>query len=179
MTVRLTDLDDPAWLRLFTDVESSWFRLETLQHYAVDYEEEEYAAFLATGRLSQPVGAWQQMITEHTRTGRRLRRVHVVEDPPTAYLRYELACYQRNAHAGEDIRLVPTPRGTWPTTLPRALDYWLFDDTNAWTMLYDPHGRFIAAEQTTDPTIVAQYRGWRDSALAQSIPLGEYLTRAA
>ena len=41
-----TDLDDPDWLGLFEHIESSWFRLETLQAYSVDYERDEFDQFL-------------------------------------------------------------------------------------------------------------------------------------
>ena len=37
MTQRITDLNDPRWEALFTDVSQSWFRLETLKVYDVDY----------------------------------------------------------------------------------------------------------------------------------------------
>ena len=38
----------------FPALTSSWFRLETLQAYAVDEEREELDAFLRTGRLESP-----------------------------------------------------------------------------------------------------------------------------
>jgi hypothetical protein len=179
VTQRITDLDDPAWLGLFTGVRSSWFRLETLQQYDVDYEAAEYRGFLLTGHLKDEPGEWQRMITEHTQAGRQLRRVHVIEEPLTDYLRYELAVYELNQRAGEDIRVLPTVRGEWPDHLPRAYDFWVFDDADAWKMIYDDDGRFIASEQVVDPVEIAQFRRWRNTALARSIPLADYKVRAA
>ena len=118
MTDRFTDLDNDEWMALFAGVQSSWFRLETLQVYDVGYENEEFETFLRTGQLDRDIGPWQQMISTHTHFGRPLRRVHVIEEPLTDYLRYELAAYQHNGRAGEDIRLIPVRHGQWPSDLP-------------------------------------------------------------
>lgn len=179
MTQRITDLDDPAWMALFTGVRASWFRLETLQVYDVAYEEAEYRDFLATGRLDREPGAWQQMISNHTRAGRRLQRVHVVREPLTDYLRYELAAYAHNGRAGEDIRIIPTTLDDWPSAIPEEYDFWLFDDTKVWEMVYDDCGRFSAARLVTEDDGVAECRRWRDTAIAQSIPLADYRVHAA
>jgi hypothetical protein len=115
-----TNLDDPDWLALFENVEESWFRLETLQAYAVDYERDEYERFLQTGRLDREVGDWQRMIARHAQAGRSLRRVHVIEQPLTDDLRYEFEAYRQNGEAGEEIRLVPVTSSAWPEGLPGA-----------------------------------------------------------
>jgi hypothetical protein len=179
VTRRITDLNDPDWQGLFTGLRSSWFRLETLQQYEVDYESDEYREFLQTGRLDREPGPWQQMISEHTRAGRKLQRVHVVQEPLTDYVRYEFAAYEHNQRAGEEIRLIPTPEEVWPHDLPRGQDFWLFDDADAWAMVYDEAGRFIAAEQVTAPEDIERCRRWRDVALRLSIPLADYTSRAA
>lgn len=171
---RITDLNDPRWEALFTDLTSSWFRLETLQHYAVDYEADEYQEFLRTGSIDRPFGDWQHMVARHTRAGRTLRRVHVVEHPRSAYLDYEIEVYKINARAGEDIRIITTPHGEWPDGLPRGYDYWLFDDNDIWAMEYDSDGEFVAAEQVTDRSQLDQHRHWRERALALATPLADY-----
>jgi hypothetical protein len=179
VTRQITSLDDPRWQALFTGIRTSWFRLETLQRYDVEYEADEFDEFLRTGRLDRAAGPWQHMISAHKRAGRTLQRVHVVVEPLTAYLRYELAAYAHNARAGEDIRVIPTPAGAWPPGLPKNRDFWLFDDADAWAMIYDPAGRFIAAEQLTNANEIARCQQWRDSAVAESMPLADYTQRAA
>lgn len=177
MPARITDLNDPAFGALFRDISSSWFRLETLQAYEVDYEGDEFDEFLRTGRIPDRADdSWQQMITRHVQAGRSLSRVHVIEEPLTDYLRYELAAYEINASAGEDIRLIPARRGQWPDGVPRV-DFWLFDDARGWAMEYDEEGHFLVCEPVTDPEQIDQYRAWRDTALEQSITLGAYLAR--
>jgi hypothetical protein len=168
---RITSLDDPALGRLFTGVRRSWFRLETLQHYEVDYEREEFAAFLHGEHPGIVPGPWEEMIASHAAAGRRLSRVHVITEPVSDYIRYELAYYEISAAAGEDVRLIPVPEGEWPSGVPQA-DFWLFDERDVWVMAYDEEGRFLFAEQRRrDRRKAIRYR---DAAMAQSVPLADY-----
>lgn len=177
MGERIANLEDPAFSRLFTDLQRSWFRLETLQHYDVAYEQDDFDAFLLRGEQpdTEP-GPWQEMIRAHVAAGRQLCRVHVIEEPLTAYVRYELAAYRANAKAGETIRLVPVPKGAWPARVPRC-DFWLFDERDPWLMAYDSGGRFLYAERRADWHEGARAVRWRDNALAHSITLSEYTAR--
>lgn len=168
----------------FQNLTASWFRLETLQAYSVEAEREPYAEFLRTGRLDSPGDVeWRQMITRHVDAGRTLQRVHVIEEPLSDYMRYEIAEYVRNHAAGEDIRLLPTPVGEWPEGLPRGTDFWLLDDgqpsESAWAMKYDDEGHWLGADLVTEPHTIATFRRWRDAALAAAVPLNDYLQHRA
>lgn len=171
----ISDLDDPAFGRLFSDVRASWFRLEALQRYDVQYERDALAAFRRGEPIDTAPGPWQAMIRDHVAAGRELARVHVIEEPLSDYIRYELAAYTPNVDAGEHVRLIPVAHGQWPSGVPRH-DFWLFDDERLWLMDYDPRGAFEAVRLVDDPATVQQHRRWRDAALAQSIPLSEYVT---
>lgn len=175
---RITDANDPAFAALFDDIKRSWFRLETLQVYTVEHERADFEQFLTQGRLDRRIEAWQQMVSRHAQAGRRLDRVHVVIEPLTDYLQYELAAYQQNREAGEDIKLIPVTPSTWPIDLPRDADFWLFDDTEVWDMHYDSEGRFLAAVQSKSDSHLADCRRWRDRALNLAVPLADYLVRA-
>src|SRR4051812_41872276 len=154
MTTRLIrDVTDPEFGRLFTDVRRSWFRLETLQHYDVAYERDDFAAFLRGEPLSTPPGPWQAMIRDHVAAGRELARVHVIEEPLSDYIRYELHAYEPSAEAGEDVRVIPVRQSEWPTGVPRH-DYWLFDDDRLWLMDYDAAGTFQAARLIDDAATI-------------------------
>jgi hypothetical protein len=39
--------------------------------------------------------------------GKVMQRVHLITEPPTDYLRFELAFYRGSVLAGEDIRILP------------------------------------------------------------------------
>jgi hypothetical protein len=166
---------DPRFGRLFTGVRRSWFRLETLQHYDAISERHSFAAFLRGEPIDTTPGPWQQMIRRHVDADRQLSRVHVVEEPLSDYIRFELEVYAPNVAAGEDVRLIPVATGTWPKDVPRH-DFWLFDDERLWLMDYDVNDAFQAARLVDDPAVIDQHRRWRDSALAQSIPLADYAT---
>jgi hypothetical protein len=163
----------PEFARLFTDVRQSWFRLETLQRYDAAYERDDFAAFLRGEPITTTPGPWQAMIRDHVAAGRQLVRVHVIEEPLTDYIRYELNAYGPNVEAGEDVRLIPVRGGTWPAELPRH-DYWLFDDSRLWLMDYSSAGAFEAARLIDDPDTIDEHRRWRDAAIASSIQLADY-----
>jgi len=86
--------------------------------------------------------------------------------------------YPVMAAAGDDIRIISVPPGTWPAGVPRE-DYWLFDDRDVWVLRYDDAGVFLRAELLDDPRAIAEHLRWRDVALAQSIPVNDYLSPAA
>lgn len=175
---------DSSWADSFQSLTESWFRLETLQAYSIESERDEYEEFLRTGQLAaNRKEDWRALIARHASAGRSLRRVHVIEEPLSDYLRYEIAAYVGNHAAGEDIRLIPVSRGKWPEALPRDTDFWLLDDGlpngSAWAMDYDDSGAFHGAEQVEDPVRIETYRRWRDTALAMAMPLNDYLGRDA
>lgn len=174
-----TDLDDPDWLALFENIEQSWFRLETLQVYSVEYERDEYERFMRERRLDREPGSWQQMITRHTRAGRSLKRVHVIKEPLTDYLHYEFAAYRQNSQAGEGVQLIPTSSSDWPSDLPHGQDFWLLDDRDVWDMHYDTAGRFLRATRSDSQAHLSECRRWRNAALSQAISLADYLREAA
>lgn len=173
---RITSLDDPAFGCLFTSVQRSWFRLETLQSYDVSYERSEFEAFLEGGTPSTAWSPWEEMIAAHAAAGRHLARVHVITEPLTDYARYELAYYAVSSAAGEEVRLIPVPEGQWPAGVPRR-DFWLFDERDVWLMAYGNDGRFLYAERGGLSRRKAIR--YRDAALAQSIPFSAYTTPAA
>jgi Family of unknown function (DUF6879) len=167
---RITSLDDPQFMALFTSVRESWRRLETLQRYDVDYEREEFNAFLRGESPDSTPGPWQEMIAAHAAAGRALARVHVIQMPPVDYIRYELACYPVNAAAGERIQVIPVRPGEWPRGVARR-DYWIFDSREVWYMAYDRAGRFRYT-QRCNWALGWALRSW-NAAWAQSMPLAD------
>jgi len=153
---------------LFRNFRRSAFRLETLERYTVPQEAEWFATWRRTGRLPELTpdnDSWLRMVRDHTRAGRVMQRVRVVSTPLTDYERFELALFPPSLEAGEDIRVISR------STVRISEDFWLFDSQTAVMLRYDPAGRFLSAEPG-QPSL-CQRRC--DEALAQSIPLKEYL----
>jgi len=173
MIERITNLDDV--LDLFEGFETSMYRLEALQVYDVAYERDRYEAFLAGEPVDLAPSSWQNLVRRHRAEGRDVDRVHVVFEPLTEYLRYEMStAYQRNAAAGERIAIIATAEGSWPAHVP-TVDYWLFDDRDLWIMIYDAQGQFVAAERRTEPTEVQRSVSGKYAALRAAVPLADYL----
>jgi uncharacterized protein DUF6879 len=150
------------------------FRLETLDQYAVGYEEEAMRRFLA-GEPVDPgiIAPWLDRVAAVTAAGRRMERVHVVTEPLSDYLRFEMDGYRFTVAAGEDVRILPrsVARGL---ELPGE-DFWLFDDGPVARMHYDRHGSFLGAELVEEPKVVARYCRWRDVAVQAATPYARYV----
>ena len=156
------------WLQNF---EQSAFRLETLPEYNVPQETDMLAQFKDGEEVRMPDDhPWLERVRQHTEAGRVMRRVRVVSDPLTDYLRFELSMYHQTVAAGEDIRVCSSAE------ISEFGDWWLFDDQVVIILNYDETGHFLGTKQATD---VVTYCRRRDQALEHSIPFADYTTRAA
>ncbi|HEY5019109.1 MAG TPA: hypothetical protein VII59_20265 [Streptosporangiaceae bacterium] len=162
--------------RGFADVtlfDRSAYRLELLDWYTSPATESRLARFLAGEKVTAAERAsWLATIRTARDTGRTMARVHVITEPLTDYLRFELACYESSAEAGEDIRILPADLAAG-LDLP-DFDYWLFDDERVAVQKYGDRGAWLGAEMVTDPAFAASCRRWQDTAMDAAIPLGAY-----
>ena len=112
------------------------------------------------------------MLRRDRAAGKTIGRVHVIAEPLTDYLRYELACYQSSFLAGEDIRILPVGLAAG-LELP-AFDFWLFDAERPGAQVainvYGERGAWLHAEIITEPGFVADCRRWRDAAMSRPSP---------
>jgi hypothetical protein len=168
---------DAEFDRLFTDFGHTAYRLETLQRYTMPYEEEPLRRFLAGEPYpDDPTRQqWLTVIQNALTAGKRIQRIHIVAEPLSDYIEFELEWgYSSNAAAGEDISIIPVGHSQWPPELPRH-DYWLFDSRQLVVMRYDVDGAFLAAEVVDDAVEVVKHNYWRDVALHQAIPYDKYM----
>ncbi|MGH3787971.1 MAG: DUF6879 family protein [Pseudonocardiaceae bacterium] len=169
----------PGFDDYFEHAEVNIFRLETLQSYGNSGEDRALAAFEAgEPHLITPAKReWITLVRDRTAAGCTMQRVHVVKEPVTDYLRFELTwSYAPNVDAGEDIGIVPVPPGdSWPTELPQQTDFWLFDLSVLYALRYEPNGAWIAAEQLIEPVAIDQARRWRETALQLAKPWRLYI----
>lgn len=169
---RLTPSEfDAAFDRAF---QRSAFRLELLDRYASADEAGPLSQFLA-GKSPDPAWCepWARYVREAVHDGKQMGRVHVVDEPLSDYLRFELTCgYPATVAAGEDIRIMDLE--DYPILTFPLRDFWLFDDATAAVMDYDDDGVFLGADLTTAPVRIARYRHVRDYLLEHSVPLADY-----
>jgi len=167
------------WDQMLRGFDHTMFRLEVCQSYAVPYEDESFRRFLDGQDLVQDAGMaeWLELVRAARAAGKRMERVHVVAEPHTDYMRYELTWwYAANVAAGEDIRIIPVQKGQWPAGLPKH-DFWLYDSNRVAVLHYDPAGHLYRVEMVRDPVEVVRHTAWRDVAMHQAIPWAEYLSR--
>jgi hypothetical protein len=150
------------------------YRLELLDWYTTPATEARLDRFLEGEAVTAAERErWLSMLRAGIADGQSISRVHVIAEPLTDYLKFELACYQTSAEAGEDIRILPAETAA-SLDLP-DFDYWLFDDNRVAVMLYGDRGAWHGAEIISDPQFAAQCRSWRDTAMSHATPLHTYL----
>jgi hypothetical protein len=167
-----------SWFRRF---QRSCFRLETLQRYGGSGEDDAIEAFLAGTTPPPHPGKqeWMALVRAAVREQRSMHRVHVVTEPLTDYVRFEVAwSYAHSVAAGEDVRIIPVPTGQqWPVDLTQpGGDFWLFDDAELFRMRYDADGTWIGIDHTTDPDAALQACRWRDIALQRAQPWAAFIS---
>jgi hypothetical protein len=165
---------------LFDTFTATAFRLETRQVYVVEDEAAALRASLEGQPLPERSVRTDPWLTRVARTtlneGKRWSRIHVVDEPLSPYMRYELARYVENQAAGETIRIAP--RRSDPRLAELDEDFWLFDsDTThpqAIAMRYAPEGRYLGRELVTDPDQLQGYQRIYDMAWQLAVPLNAY-----
>lgn len=151
------------------------FRLETLDWYDAPNEHEPYARFLA----GQPADLtwrepWKRLVRDVRASGRIMQRVHVVTEPVSDYVRFELLhVYPANVEAGEDVRVLGRAAAA-ANGIIQSEDFWLFDDDIAAVLRYDDGGRVEHVELKRG-RVQGSYVLDRRLALRFSIPLAQYV----
>jgi hypothetical protein len=164
---------------LFESFEHTVFRLEALPAYAVGGTDAERFQAFQEGRplsvRSVRTSPWLARIAVSTVTaGKAWSRVRVVDSPLSAYQRYSLEAYRESQAAGEEIFLAPRSAARhW------GPDFWLFDGgtstAGAALMRYSSDGQFDGFDLVEDPEELAGLEQVRVSALANAVPLNEFL----
>lgn len=167
---------DDEWEALFQGFRSSAYRLQVHQIYRSDVEDAAVERF----RAGEPHGidlTWSlSKLAQEVLDGRTTTLVNVVIEPPNDYTRMSLAIFPEYVQAGQDTRMLPVAEGEWPEGLPRY-DYWMFDERDVWRLHYDDQ-QWEGAE-LLDPSALDDHLQWRDTALALSIPLHDYIDMRA
>jgi hypothetical protein len=161
-------LDDLS--KLFEGAKRSVFRLETLQVYEVGEDIERQRAFAAEGRLPPPSPDRMAFIRRMQERTKRVAwsRVHVVDQPLTPYLRYELAAYAENEQGGEQVWIAERAANAGLTE-----DFVLVDDEAGVWFRYDERGQLLGYERVA-PEDLDRCREQRDLALAHAVRRRDY-----
>jgi hypothetical protein len=175
--VRLTTAEERD--RLLATCEREAVHLEMRDAYAVQNETARLAAFLATGRYTDDEDPdrqeWLNRIRALTGAGKRVRRVRIVSEPVTDYIRFEWAGTGPNVEAGEEVRWLPR-RLASGIAVP-GNDFWLFDDAAVVFTVFTGAGEVAERQLYTDPAVVELCRSAFAATWSAATPHSDYAPR--
>ncbi len=171
---RIIDLDE--FEDLFRTFSHSAWRLETRRRYASDEATDTYRQFVATGRVEwDESDPYCELIRSQTAQGKRVERVRIVDQPPTAGQLYLLNNAQRNSRLGEDIRSLL--RADADRLLLPPEDFWLFDSRLAARLRFDDGDHLVDVELITEPAEIVRYSVIRDAAWHHAVPHEQFAAK--
>lgn len=162
---------------LLANFQHEALHLEMRDVYALEDEKERLARFVERGFRDHNAEAeerqpWMTLVQDATTSGKNFRRVRIVSEPVTDYIRYEWAGTEANVDAGEEIKWLPR-RLASSIPLP-GNDFWLFDDSTVVFTVFTGKGHVFERQLTTDPTAIQLCRSAFDATWAMAIPHSEY-----
>lgn len=157
---------------LFQRFDRSAVRVETHQTYTMPTEADELSGFLAGRPIPEGFNAgWHETIRRNRSAGRTMQRLKLVRRPFTDYTRFLFAwAIPGNVGAGEDYRILDTTDRD--PGIPEQ-DFWIFDESTVALLNFRPDGT-LRDRELVDGSELEKYLGWRDTALAESVPFVEY-----
>jgi hypothetical protein len=164
----MTPIDQDEFYRQLFAARRTAFRWEAQPAYALGYERENFARFLAGDPVPPPQiewwRPWLDRIAHMTSEGKRVSRVRVTDQPPTSYQRWMIWTGRWNIEAGERISYLPRSIAV-RISIPTEYDWWLLDDERLIIMRYTSSGEIGSKHLTTDAGMIARHCEWRDLAV--------------
>lgn len=145
--------------------------------YATEIERDRFATWLRGEPLDPEAEAewwrpWFEMMRCNTEAGKMLRRLRIVSEPVTDYIRFEWLDAAQLVRSGEDVRWLPR-RNASKLLLP-GNDFWMFDRQAVVFTHFSGEGRVLGHELTTDRNIVEACAVAFENAWKIAIPHIEY-----
>ncbi|MET7458375.1 DUF6879 family protein [Streptomyces sp. NPDC005574] len=162
--------------RLFESIQRDAFHLELRDDYSVPDEGGPFKSWLDGDDVDYSyLTPWTQLMKGTTQRGVTVRRVRVVTEPLTSYIRWEYSTTRLNEEAGENIRWLPRHLLAEGITFPfDGRDWWLFDEHLLAIGYFAPDGRVLGSRLIDDPDTVTQCVRLRDLLWTCAIPHAQY-----
>ncbi|MGW9347576.1 DUF6879 family protein [Nocardiopsis flavescens] len=165
-------LDSQGWARIFESCRESAYHLEMRDHYAVAEEAADMEKWRAgewgPEQDAESKAGWLDLMRATAARGVRLRRVRIVSEPVTEYIRFEHEGTPQNLAAGEDIRWLPRSR-TSGLALP-GNDCWIFDGSTVLFNHFTGDGAWVGNEISTDSEVAGMCARAFESAWELGVP---------
>ncbi|WP_207222667.1 DUF6879 family protein [Herbihabitans rhizosphaerae] len=145
--------------------------------YATDIERDRFTTWLRGEDLDPDDEArwwqpWYALMQRNTEQGKTLKRLRIVSEPVTDYIRFEWLDAAQLVAAGEDVRWLP--RRNASTLLLPGNDFWMFDRHTVAFTHFSGDGHVLDHEATTDSAIVDACAAAFDAAWKLAIPHNQY-----
>jgi hypothetical protein len=167
---------DDLFSRALTSARESAFHLEQRDSYALaDVHREPFRSFVDSGALDTAFMAdWSASVREAAARGVEFRRLRIVSEPVSDYIRWEHAVTVSNIEAGESVRWLS--RRTCPAVAVVPFDFWLFDGKTVLVNHFAGDGSWPepSAELRTEPALVKLVAESFEAAWSRGIPHDRY-----
>lgn len=165
--------DEPKTYSLFRSAARTASHLELRDTYTPD--DPDWRDW-REGRRFDPAERWRDwfdLIRDTVARGVKVRRVRIISEPITSYVRYEYdVTTDHNMAAGELVRWLPR-RAAIGLFVP-AVDFWVFDASVIVLNHFDGAGNWVTEERHDDTSLAAQYAAAFDKAWNIAIPHDQY-----
>jgi hypothetical protein len=132
-----------------------------------------YEGFLSTGMADAGfLNGWLATVREAAARGVEFRRLRIVSEPVTDYIRWEYALTPANLAAGEQVRWLPRSRCLDLLVVP--VDFWVVDGRLVRFGLFTGNGGLAGEVTQEDPEIVKTVAGCFEDAWERGIPHSDY-----
>ena len=161
----------------FSSYRREALHLEMRDVYATDIEHSRFHTWLRGEPLDPDAEAewwrpWFELMAANRAEGKTLRRLRIVSEPVTDYIRFEWLDAFKLVEAGEEVRWLPRRRAS--TLLLPGNDYWLFDNETVNYTHFDGDGHVLAQEITTNAGIVQMCKTAFEAAWSLATPHHEF-----
>jgi len=163
------DQADTVWQKYWDDMRSEWFKVELLQDYSGEDDNQSLRLWLRGDKAAAiramsaaEFGEWPKFCRSNPA---KKVRLHVVEWPLSAYLEWEIELYKRRniPEAKEAIHLVD--RSDLPNLdLPNA-DFTIFDGQRVTKASYDTGGRMVSMDFYNEADDISVFLGLKEKLL--------------
>lgn len=160
-----------------TTFTSEAVHVEMRDVYATDVERDRFATWLRGEPLDPTSEAewwrpWFELMRRNTDAGKTLKRLRIVSEPVSDYIRFEWLDAAQLVAAGEDVRWLPRRKAS--TLLLPGNDFWMFDRKTVAFTHFSGDGHVLDHEVTTDADIVQMCATAFESAWRIAIPHNEF-----
>ena len=115
---------------------------------------------------------WSSTVRAATARGIEFRRLRIVSEPLTDYIRWEHAITSANVAVGEQVRWLP--RSMCIDLLVVPVDFWVFDSASVLFGHFSGDGAVVRHELRTEPEIAKLTEDCFEAAWARAIPHEQY-----